>query len=579
MIRQTEVDGVPTLIAPTAGPMHAGLIFRVGRADETLPQAGITHLLEHLVLHPLGPADYHYNGVTAPVMTYFHMHGPEKDVAGFLSGVCDTLRSLPMQRLETEKAILRTEAGTRSAHVTEPMALWRHGARGHGLVSYPEWGLPMITPDDLEAWSARWFTRDNAVLWIAGPDVPAGLRLNLPAGERRPVPAASSALPTTPAFFSGDSRAVALDAVVRRRTSAWVFSGVLERELFRGLRQEAGLSYTAGSDYTPRGDGSAVVSAIADALPEKQDAVLGGFVDVLAKMRVGRIEPADVDAVVAKHADLLGNAEAHAARLPSQAFALLTGEALRTADEVAADLVTVTAADVHEVAVEALDSALLMVPDGRTADWAGFTAAPSTSPEPVTGTAYRSLNRASVRLVTGPEGVSLADDTINLTVRYDRCAAVLGWPDGRRQLIGHDGINVGVEPTLYAGAAAAVAAIDVAAPADLRIAMPARDPESIPQPDPDRDKVPGPGHPDRIMRIAGLVVMSVTLLALAGFIVVLAVGLVVAPEPGEGDLWIIVVAGALLVAWLTRLMLLSARQLRRGVGWTTSGGTGPVQHP
>ena len=29
-----------------------------------------------------------------------------------------------------------------------------------------------------------------------------------------------------------------------------------------------------------------------------------------------------------------------------------------------------------------------------------------------------------------------------MTVRYDACVAALGWPDGRRTLIGHDSISV-----------------------------------------------------------------------------------------------------------------------------------------
>ena len=62
------------------------------------------------------------------------------------------------------------------------MPLWRHGARDYGVAAYPEWGLPAITADDLRAWAARYFTRDNAVLWVAGDRVPAGLRLHLPAG-------------------------------------------------------------------------------------------------------------------------------------------------------------------------------------------------------------------------------------------------------------------------------------------------------------------------------------------------------------------------------------------------------------
>ena len=109
MIRQLEVDGVPTLLAGTTGPMHAGLMFRVGQADETLARRGITHLLEHLVLFPVGTADYHYNGATGNVVTYFHMQGSAADITAFLVGVCRSLGNLAIDRLETEKTILRTE--------------------------------------------------------------------------------------------------------------------------------------------------------------------------------------------------------------------------------------------------------------------------------------------------------------------------------------------------------------------------------------------------------------------------------------------------------------------------------------
>jgi hypothetical protein len=101
--------------------------------------------------------------------------------------------------------LLQVEANGRSTGPAEQMALWRHGARDYGMPSYPEWGLPALTEDDLRDWVARYFTRDNAVLWVAGESVPAGLRLDLPDGVRRPHPAPSSALPVTPGWFPGSS--------------------------------------------------------------------------------------------------------------------------------------------------------------------------------------------------------------------------------------------------------------------------------------------------------------------------------------------------------------------------------------
>lgn len=364
MITQLQIDGIPVVHGPATGPMHAGLVFRVGFADEPLAKRGITHLVEHLALHSFGVADYHYNGATSVEYTFFHTRGSEADIVKFLNGVCAALTDLPMHRLSTEKEILRTEENSRSEGPTEALALWRHGARDYGVVTYPEWGLSGITPDDLRAWVARFFTRQNAALWIAGPVVPAGLQLNLPNGYRQPVPVASSALPVRPAYFSRPSNMVAWDAVVRRDVRAAVFAGVLERALFRSLRQESGLSYTVHAGYEPRADGSAVLSAFADALPEKQGAVLGGFVDVLAAVRLGLIDQAEVTTVVNQRVEELTHAEEQGGRLPGQAFNLLAGRPVQTLDEALAELRAVTRDDVAAVAAAAYADGLLMTPAG-----------------------------------------------------------------------------------------------------------------------------------------------------------------------------------------------------------------------
>lgn len=483
MIRTFEVDGVPTLLAPTGDLPHAGLVFRVGRADESLARAGLTHLVEHLALAPLGQVDHDFNGATGPVFTYFHSRGSEAHLAEFLTSVCRNLHDLPTDRLDTEKEILRTEWSNGSTPLTGTFPLWRYGARDHGLTSFPELGLPAIGPDELRDWVARFFTRDNAVLWIAGDRVPAGLRLPLPAGTRQPVPAASSALPRTPAYFHHGDRMIALEAVVRRRTAVGVFTGVLKRELFRSLRQRDGLSYTATAGHESRGDGYTRVRALADALPEKQYAVLGGFVDVLAKLRVGRIEQADLDAAVARRTELLGTAEVHAQRLPSYAFNLLTGERNLEVDEHRAELAAVTLADLHEVAREVATSALLMVPEGCRAEWAGFEAAPTRSEKAVVGTTYPAWD-GSGRLLVGADGVSHVDPAGILTVRYDECAIMQAWPDGGRQLIDHDGIVLRVEPNLFRLPAEVLREIDEAVPADRQVALPERPASAIPQPPP-----------------------------------------------------------------------------------------------
>ena len=215
MIHQTTIDGIRTLLAPGIGPTRGGLTFRVGQADETVARSGITHLVEHLALHRLGLTDYHFNGATGTTVTHFFSQGSPQDVGEYLNNVVAGLADLPLDRLELEKEILRTEAAGKGHSPAEVMLLWRYGARGYGVSAYPEWGLSEFTADDLRAWVARYFTRENAVLWFSGT-VPGNLSLNLPAGTPQPLPAVTSALPKTPAWFEGPPRTVALHAPVRR---------------------------------------------------------------------------------------------------------------------------------------------------------------------------------------------------------------------------------------------------------------------------------------------------------------------------------------------------------------------------
>ncbi|MER5181761.1 insulinase family protein [Streptomyces sp. NPDC002896] len=470
-IHSTEVDGIPTLFAYSAGPMRAGLVFRVGVADETLSRAGVTHLVEHLALHRQGLADYHFNGATKAAFTHFHVEGAEHEIVAYLDGVCTSLADLPMERLETEKEILRTEEARRDPG---QLALWRYGAQGYGLPSYPEWGVRQLRPEDVHHWAGTWFTRDNAALWIAGERLPAGLRLKLPAGARRPMPAVTSALPERPAYFSEGTGGVLLDCVPADTTAARLYSGVLERELSRALRQEGGYSYTAATSYESRRDGFAVVTAFADALPAKQDAVLGGFVDVLAKLQAGRIEPADLEAVRTRADAALTAPDGAVRRLPGAAEDLLAHRPLRGTDELRSELWATTPGHLHAVALEAAGTALMQVPTGHRADWAGFAAAPTASLHAVAGKQFPSVRKDGSALVVGDEGVSLTTEKRTITVLYRECAAQLSWPDGGRQLVGSDGLAVQVEPGLYGIDAHTMATIDAAVHPAATVWLPPR---------------------------------------------------------------------------------------------------------
>ncbi|WP_147315694.1 peptidase M16 family protein [Asanoa ferruginea] len=465
-----EVDGVPTLVAPTVGPARAGLVFRVGQADETLARRGLTHLVEHLVLHPLGGSTYHHNGSTGQTTTTFYVQGGGDDLVDFFARVCRSLAEPDVGRLAMERDVLRTEATGRGSGPARDLPLWRYGARGYGLLSYPEWGLSALTADEVLEWIATHFTRENAVLWIAGDGVPDGLRLDLPHGRRQPLPAVTSALPTTPAFFNGGGPATAVHAVVPEAPAGIVYAHLLQRRLHRALRLDTGLSYTTAVEYVERGDGQATVTAYADALVDKQDAVLGGFVDVLAGLRATPVAGTELATAATTAALEAGGTDAAAQGLPGQAFRLLTGRPLVDVDAQVAALRAVTAADVHATAKQAHASALLMTPPGG-AEWAGYTPAPTTSRTRAGGRGHVPTAGGGPVIHLGADGVSAVDPDGNVaTVRYDEIAVVLGHPDGSRLLIGNDGIVVAVDVDRYPDLNAAQ--LDRRVPPGLLVALP-----------------------------------------------------------------------------------------------------------
>lgn len=484
--RTVEVDGVPVLLAPTSGPARAGLVFRVGSADEHLAISGITHLVEHLALYRHGVADYHYNGTTGVTTTTFLMQGTPDEIVTFVNGVCASLRDLPVARLETEKRLIGTEAAGRGTSVNGQLALWRHGARDFGLCGYPQWGIHTLTVEQVVDWAATRFTRGNAALWLAGNGIPAGLRLDLPDGIRWGLPAESSALPVTPAYFTAGADAVVLETVVPRSAAAALYSRLLERALFRDLRQDRGLSYTAATDYDTDGRSVATVTALVDAQPDQLDGVLDAFIAQVHRLRDTDVSADELAAVRVRALAVLRGADADAGLLPQRATDLLTGFPDRTAAEAVAEYTAVTAADIRDVARAADRSALLMIPDSVPRAPAGYEAAPTTSRFSVTGRRYRSRVDHRVVLVHGPDGVSVDTPSGPLTVLFKECAAMLRYPDGGRKMIGGDAIAVPIEPGLFQIPPKGLAAIDDGVVPAVVIDLPARDPASIPRGEPAR---------------------------------------------------------------------------------------------
>lgn len=490
---RVEVDGVPTFWSPRDGDLLAGLVFRVGHADEPLPRRGVTHLVEHLVLHGVGRAPDHTNGEVDATTTTFCTHGSGAEVTAFLGAVCRSLHDLPMDRLAVESQVLHTEAASRSAGPTPPMLVWRYGATGYGLSGYEEYGLDNHTPNELRRWAAQWFTRGNAVLWLLGGPPPAGLALDLPDGPRMAPPAASSALPRTPAYFTSRVNGVGLCSVVTRSTAATGYAHLLRRRLYQALRVEHGLSYSPSASYDPRDGTDAHIMAFADGLPTAHSQLVTGFVTVLDRLADEPLSVEETGEIATILRAPLRNSEAAASIAVAAALDELFGVEPQRIQDFEASVAALSRQDLQAVAAAARDSALLMLPAGQQPPSSRYAPAPTGSAGIVDGQVLLSAEESasserpmasSTRLVIGPTGVSVVNGPTFLTVKYDECQLMLRWPDGARRLIGVDGFIVHIEPNLWTNGQILPDLLDANVHPSIVVTQPARPSEQIPHPAP-----------------------------------------------------------------------------------------------
>lgn len=154
--------------------------------------------------------------------------------------------------------------------------------------------------------------------------------------------------------------------------------------------------------------------------------MLGGFIDVLAKIRVGRIDDVDIAAVISKAAEALSTAEADSARLPSAAFNLLTGQRVDSSDDLLRQLKEVTPEAVHKVATEAF-AASFANDAGWTYGGLGRIRA-CTNRLGRAGDGHRSSRTRPADPATcrGADGVSLVSNDSDefATVHYDRSFSI-----------------------------------------------------------------------------------------------------------------------------------------------------------
>ena len=483
-VRHAEVDGVPVFWAPGPAPFTAGLVFGVGRRDESFIGGGITHVVEHLAMSAVGRTPLDCNASVDLTSTTFTASGDPERVAAFLRTVCEALADLPLRRLPTEVDVLRTEGGTVASPATCVLLGEIYGARGVGLAGYREPALASLTGEDVQDWADSRFVRGAAALWLTGPP-PEGLRLPLREGPRSPSPDPVGRPVALPALVEATpDGVVALGAELVRSPGLPAACRVLRDRLEDDLRHRRGLSYSVDTDHLPLGGDRQLAVVTADCRDGDEAVVVRALWQALGRLAEDGATQAELDLERARVEEHLQDARAACGEAQAAAVALVTGTAYRTSSQLLEEAGALTADQVRQAARALRAAALVAVPEGVDPGVPVLAPVAQWSAVMLAGREFRRRFRSpaprGARLVVGEQGVSLwLQQGERLTVRYDDVIALLEVGDGEWTLAGVDGITVPLAAADWRDGDQAVALARAAVPEHLQVTV---------------DDVRSPGH-------------------------------------------------------------------------------------
>lgn len=478
LIHRDVIDGVTVYWTREARRPMGLLQFRVGQSDETLRTAGVSHVVEHLTMFGLGRQAFPVNGGVDALRTLFHAEGTEAEVAGFLADAAARVSAPPLDRLDAERRVLRTEAAQRSMALVSQHLLLRYGPRGFGLPAMPEYGLHALSTADVAHWASTRFTAGNAVAYCTFPP-PDSLRFALADGARRPIVTRVPipAIPDKSWMTLQDYPGVAMGLLMPRTTAAATAIRTLTRRLEDRLRHQLGHSYEVSAAWVPLDAHEAMASLFASGLPTELAAVRHEVLSVCAAFAADGPTSAELDRDVDGIARAARDPDALLFDLDACAFNELTGAPHIHADDHVDAVRALTPTEVAAAFAAAAERLTLL--DGLDAppasgQWAAY---PQYSTTAVTGTLFapaarRFWHRRGEELVVGDTGVTLVNraGVEVFTVHYAECAAIL-CEGSQVILLGHDGTRIAIDQAYWRHGDVAVKTIHATAPASLVIAL------------------------------------------------------------------------------------------------------------
>ena len=478
-----QIDSVPIFQAEASGPVRGALYFRVGMADENFGNHGITHLVEHLAFNGLLDKSVHSNGMTTDTFTCFYTSGTREEVINFLTQICTNLSNLPLDRVEKEKDILRTEETRRGGAVGEARSTL-HGFQDYGLAGVNEIGLNRVSAEEVARWAATYFTCANAAGFITCTDDLGDLRLPLPAGVRQvvPEPSLNPAADPLPRHYPYPSNAVVVEALVERGAAVRVMVELAKARFWREAREIDALSYSLSVDTSPVGTNLSRFSCFADTVPENGPGLAGCLTDCLSALCAGQFTDEELSQAIASAVKSFEDENAEAAMLATHVLNNLFSRPVETLDGVRSGCAGVTRDDIVAMS-KSIEAHAIWVTPASDLEWAGIKSCNFFVPG-VNGHEFPRIG-APGKFIVSDKGVTM--DTgrgSTWTVLFSQCVGVETYPDGLRAIVGLTGAMVSIEPNLYQGLTPALtsALVDSRVSGDRLIPMPPRRPNEIPTP-------------------------------------------------------------------------------------------------
>jgi zinc protease len=467
-MQRLDLGELPVFYEKGPGPAIASLTFRVGIADEQPAQRGITHLVEHLALFPLGQREYPYNGFVDLLHCTFFAQGTRDELEAFLADVASGLASLQLDRLDAEKRILTQESAAAGPDIVAQLLSHRFGMRAHGALDLKELGLRWLDPETVDEWRREWFTAGNAALWVHGPE-PLDVDLGLPPGEsRQPPPAEPLAGLEFPAWVAQGTGGVAIGAVAERTWGTTVMMGLAQERVFERLRRDEGLVYDVWGDYLPLGRDLSHVALGAACTDDQAARVADALITALEQLRDAG--PSDDELATFKRRIERGRADDPDA--VRRDLDRVTRETLlgRTVDpaEVLRLLGAVEASDVQAAAAGVLASAIVRVPDDCAAPreaLASLDRPPAEFDAP--RFKLKSLRQGASEIAVGEAGVRYSGNGGVVAIPAHEVAAVIEGTGGDFLVVAVDGSWVEIDPRTLRDGEAATEAIRGLSPAPL----------------------------------------------------------------------------------------------------------------